>query len=228
MAGAVIQAVDIQNTFGAAFVGLLLSAILYGVTIVQTWAYFLHHCERDTNAFKGFVAFLFTMDTAHLVLCIYTIYWYLILNFGNVEALEFNMWAMETQISVNTLVGYFIQLYYARRAFIMGKNIVLPLVIAFLGGICFTLGFVYTARTAVIGEFSHYGSALIWVTCRTGFSRTDSMIMTLMIYSINTGLLTSLLSSATLVSFSISPSTLISQVFFWPLSKCYFNSLLAM
>lgn len=56
MAGAAIQAVDIQNTFGAAFVGLLLSAVyifplclpipsltrswrihsLYGVTIVQT------------------------------------------------------------------------------------------------------------------------------------------------------------------------------------------------
>ncbi|KAH9025397.1 hypothetical protein EDB85DRAFT_232126 [Lactarius pseudohatsudake] len=63
---------------------------------------------------------------------------------------------------------------------------------------------------------------------RTGFARTDSVIMTLMTYSIQSGLLTSVLTCAVLISFSIAPSTMYSDMFFWPMSKFYANSLLAM
>ncbi|KAH8984342.1 hypothetical protein EDB92DRAFT_1493915 [Lactarius akahatsu] len=63
---------------------------------------------------------------------------------------------------------------------------------------------------------------------RTGFARTDSVIMTLMTYTVHSGLLTSVLTCAVLISFSIAPSTMYSDMFFWPMSKFYANSLLAM
>ncbi|KAH9955172.1 hypothetical protein BJV74DRAFT_874475 [Russula compacta] len=63
---------------------------------------------------------------------------------------------------------------------------------------------------------------------RTGFTRTDSMIKTLMTYAISTGMLTSVLASGTLISFAISPTTLIAQTFYGPLGTCYVNSLLAL
>jgi hypothetical protein len=63
---------------------------------------------------------------------------------------------------------------------------------------------------------------------RTGFSRTDSMIMTLMSYSINSGLLTCLLTTGALITFSTKPSSMIWQIFYWPMAKVYANSLLAM
>ncbi|KAH8995518.1 hypothetical protein EDB86DRAFT_1095443 [Lactarius hatsudake] len=63
---------------------------------------------------------------------------------------------------------------------------------------------------------------------RTGFGRTDSMIMTLMTYSIQSCLLTSVLACAMLISFSMAPSAKYSDIFFWPMGKFYANSLLAM
>lgn len=64
---------------------------------------------------------------------------------------------------------------------------------------------------------------------KTGFARTDSIIVTLMAYSINTGLITSLLATLTLIFFIIVPTTsLIWRAFFWLSGKCYVNSFLAM
>ncbi|KAF8270643.1 hypothetical protein EI94DRAFT_1722189 [Lactarius quietus] len=81
---------------------------------------------------------------------------------------------------------------------------------------------------------------------RTGFTRTDSIIASLMAYSINSGLLTSIFGVATSITvriflviysfgaplfydqFAASPSSLLCVPFYWILSKCYVNSLLAM
>ncbi|KAH9992220.1 hypothetical protein BJV74DRAFT_834979 [Russula compacta] len=43
---------------------------------------------------KCFVALLVAMDTLHSILCFYTLYWYLILNYGNVASLMDNMWGL--------------------------------------------------------------------------------------------------------------------------------------
>jgi len=197
---------------------------------------------------QGFVAFLVTLDTVHMILCTYSVYWYLILSFGNVESLDSSMWSINIQIDVNGLVGVLVQLYYARRLYRMSNNIILPVIIAALGTLTFSLGIVYTVKAMELKRFSRYDS-LIWVTCvgigstcladiliavsmcwclyhkRTGFKKTDSTIMTLILYSINTGLLTSVLAIGTLV-FVRRP--FISLTFFLALGRCYVNSLFAM
>jgi len=161
------------------------------------------------------------------------------------------MWAINVQADVNALVGVLVELFYARRVYIMSKSIVVPVIVAILGGIHFGLGFVFTAKSFTLKQFSRYGS-LTWVVCvgmgsaaladiiialvmcwclyhkRTGFSKTDSMVVTLMAYSINSGLLTSILATCMLVSFVGWRSTLMFDVFFWLMGKCYVNSFLAM
>ncbi|KAN0129778.1 hypothetical protein V8E53_012443 [Lactarius tabidus] len=59
-------------------------------------------------------------------------------------------------------------------------------------------------------------------------NRTDSMITSLMVYSINSGLLTSLLAVAMTITFVLLPSSLIWVGLYWLMSKCYVNSFLAM
>jgi len=63
---------------------------------------------------------------------------------------------------------------------------------------------------------------------KTGFARTDSVVMTLMSYSISSGLLTSVVCVGTVISYVIRPTTLIPDAFFWTLAKLHVNSLLAM
>ncbi|KAI0287972.1 hypothetical protein BC826DRAFT_728904 [Russula brevipes] len=241
--------VDIRNTYGALLIGLIVSAIFYGVTIAQTWNYYWYYRNRDRKVLQGFVAFLFSLDTLHTILCIYSVYWYLVLNFGNVEKLYMDVWAIESQTEINTLVGLLVQLYYARQLYIISNSMVFPAIIAVLGSVTFSKRFSWERRCINIGrrpyssrmllhlqgvcmiylglitrnltwefrvelkQYSRFGS-LTWATCvgmgsasladiiialsmcwclwhkRTGFARTDSIIMTLMSYSINSGLLT--------------------------------------
>ncbi|KAH9028389.1 hypothetical protein EDB85DRAFT_2291262 [Lactarius pseudohatsudake] len=242
---------DIRNTYGCSFIGLIISVMLFGITTLQTWLYYWQYGNRDPKTLRLFIAVIFLLDALHTSLCIYSIYWYLVLNFGNVGILNHNMWAMIAQINVNGLVDYMVQLYYARRVYIVGGSIIIPIIIVTFATACFALGFVFTVEATAHGFRSRHKS-LIPVTCigmglsavadiliavsmcwflyhkRTGFARTDSTIMTLMTYSIQSGLLTSVLTCAMLISFSVAPSAKYSDIFFWPMGNFYANSLLAM
>ncbi|KAH9161144.1 hypothetical protein EDB89DRAFT_2080917 [Lactarius sanguifluus] len=243
--------VDIRNSFGAAFVGLLVSTTLFGLTIAQTWIYFWNYRNSDSKLLKFFVAFVTFVDTLHTIICAYAIYWYLVLNFGNVENLQYDMWAMNLQVILSTVIFISVQLYYARQIYIMIQSLICPIIIVvsiFIASFFSTFSLV---KEIVLKRFSYFHS-ITWMTyvafgavavgdtlvaasmCwslyrrRTGFARTDSIIVTLMAYIINSGLLTGLLSLASTISIVVSPSSMIWMAFFWAMSKCYVNSLLAM
>ncbi|KAH9031378.1 hypothetical protein EDB85DRAFT_2146193 [Lactarius pseudohatsudake] len=141
--------------------------------------------SRDRKALKIFVAVIFLLDALHTSLCIYSVYWYLVLNFGNVEILDTTVWSMNFQVDVNTLIDYMVHLFYARRVYIVGGSIVIPIIIVIFGTASFgkhscgllggtfttivlriitALGLVYTIRATALKFWSHYTS-LIWVTC---------------------------------------------------------------
>ncbi|KAJ3478214.1 hypothetical protein NLI96_g9915 [Meripilus lineatus] len=62
---------------------------------------------------------------------------------------------------------------------------------------------------------------------RTGYSKDDSLINRLTLYAINTGILTSAVSLATLVLYDTMPTNFIFMGFYFVLSKLYLNSFLA-
>ncbi|KAH9987445.1 hypothetical protein BJV74DRAFT_497931 [Russula compacta] len=246
-------AVNIGSTYGATFIGLILSAVLYGMTMIQVWIYFCSRdCrEKDSTSLKALIALLLILDTVHMAFCIYAMYWYLIQNFGNVDNLNIDMWAMETQIDINCSITVIIQIFYARRLHLLSKRAIIPAIIVVVAVISYATGYIFSLREHVHKLYSRDGS-LKWVTSvgmggstfvdllitgsmcwclynkRTGFARTDSVVVTLMIYSVNTGLLTSVLATGSLISFLVSPNPLISKAFSLPLGKCYVNSLLAL
>ncbi|KAI9438054.1 hypothetical protein H4582DRAFT_2076647 [Lactarius indigo] len=239
---------DIRSSFGAAFIGLLVSTALFGLTIAQTWTYFWHYRNKDPKLLRFFIAFVTIMDGFHTVLCAYVIYWYLILNLGNVENLRSSTWVMSFQIIISIIVGASVEFYYARRVYILSQSIICPIIIVVLVAIASFFGIFFTMKEAVLKRFSAF-HALTWIscsgmaagaladllvaaaTCRSLYHRktgTDSTITTLMAYSINSGLLTGILGTAMTVSFVVSPSSLTWLAFFWVMSRCYVNSLLAL
>jgi len=143
-----------------------------------------------------------------------------------------------------------VQLYYAKRVYIVSQSIFVPIVIVALVAVNASFAFLFTAKGIILKRFSRFHS-LTWIICvgmtsdalvdiliaaamcwtlyrkRTGFARTDTIITTLMAYSINSGLLTSLLAVAMIISFVASQTSMIWLSIFWVMSKCYVNSLLA-
>jgi len=253
MAGSAV--VDVRNSFGAAFIGLLISTVLFGVTIAQTWIYFWHYGKKDPKALKFLIAFVTVMDTLHTITCAFMIYWCLVPNFGNLESLSGRVWvgALETQANISGFCTSAVIFYYARRIYILSKSIFLSMVIVVIvlcGDAIAIYLFVQNfgnkymsqrlqqslARTETIGLWMYVvvdalvAAMMCWFLYhkKTGIARTDSMIMTLMAYTINTGLMSCLLGTAMSVSFVVAPSTMFSLAFFVVSSKCYVCSLLAM
>ncbi|KAH9054881.1 hypothetical protein EDB87DRAFT_1406099 [Lactarius vividus] len=243
---------NIHNSFGAAFIGLLVSTTLFGLTLAQTWIYFWHYRKRDPKALKFFVAFITVMDAFDTILSAYAIYWYLVLNFGNVENLDYVVWAMNIQIAIGpeAIVGALVQIFYARRVYLVSRSIICPIIIVALLTISLSFGLLFAVKEFALRRFSRFHS-LLWVPCvglavitmtdlliavamcwslyrrRSGSVRTDSIITTLMAYSINSGLLMSILSLAAIISFVVSPSSMIWLALLWVMGKCGVNSLLA-
>ncbi|KAH9077339.1 hypothetical protein EDB83DRAFT_2515002 [Lactarius deliciosus] len=201
---------DIRNSIGAAFIGLVVSTTLFGLTLAQTWIYFWHYRKRDPMALKFFVAFIIAMDAFDTILSAYAIYWYLVLNFGNVENLDYVMWAMNMEFAIGAgskaiLLASLLTLDYMRRS----------------------------GRGRDDGPVDRRGDVLVSLpqedrTQLTSMYRADSIITTLMAYSINSGLLTSILSLGVIISSVVSPSSMIWLAFLWVMGKCGVNSLLAM
>ncbi|KAI0292312.1 hypothetical protein BC826DRAFT_448699 [Russula brevipes] len=130
----------------------------------------------------------------------------------------------------------------------MSKNIVLPVIISILGTLTFIMATYFAMKSFELERYSNF-DPLVWVTCvgmgaasladmiialsmcwclwhkRTGYQRTDSIILSLVSYCISSGLLTSILAIGTLVSFTVARFGLINEAFFWALG--YVNSFLA-
>ncbi|KAF9565669.1 hypothetical protein CPC08DRAFT_152541 [Agrocybe pediades] len=240
---------SLDNTYGAAFLGLIGSAVLYGVTVLQTYLYYRQY-PNDSRWTKFLVFFLWLLDTAHLILCTIAIYTYLVTNFANPSALGRSIWSMNLQTDCNGLIGLIVECFFARRVWRLSRNVVLTAIIVVLSCIHFGLGVLFTVEGFVLVEVSKFPK-LIWVTStglgsaaasdviiaislcyyltksRTGFARTDSLITTLIIYSLTTGLITSIIAFICVVTFAIMPTNYIWLGFFWLIGKCYVNSLLA-
>ncbi|KZT27400.1 hypothetical protein NEOLEDRAFT_138023 [Neolentinus lepideus HHB14362 ss-1] len=240
----------VGTTFGILFIALVVSSVCYGLTLLQTWIYFRRY-PQDRWWIKALVFVLWMLDTFHTTLCTIAIYWYLVTNYGNVPTLDDSYWSVNLQTDMAGLIGVIVQLFFARRVWILSQNKIIVGLIGVLSLLHFALGIVFTAEAFKLKHFSKY-SSLTWVSCvgfgaaaladimiatamcyylsqrRTEFKRTNSVITTLMIYSINTGLLTSVIATTCVIAFAVSPTSFVWLSFFWVLGKCYVNSVMAM
>ncbi|KAJ7147518.1 histone acetylation protein-domain-containing protein [Mycena crocata] len=214
---------------------------------------------EDSKILKWMVAILWALDTAHLVLCTISVYWVLVLNFDNPAILTTTTWSMnvrpllssssgclsrmQVQTDFNGLIGIIVECFYARRVWIVSRNIYLTIIILMLAVIHFALGIVFTiGRCRLLNQ--HSAQPEQWVTSvglgsaaaadmligislcyylsknRTGFSRTDNLISTLMKYSLTTGFLTGIIACLVVLTFGIMPNNFVYLAFFWVLGKC--------
>ncbi|KAF5382560.1 hypothetical protein D9615_002946 [Tricholomella constricta] len=272
---------NINLTYGSAFIGLIAGAILYGVTLLQTFLYYRTY-PQDSRFIKFLVFFLWCVIAMqprfrskhkiqgsgygasgalhHLDILVSGDKFRqpscvkqddmvsLLLLPCNRSVLTRNgirvYRSMNLQTDCNGLIGLIVECFFARRVWIMSGNLWLTGVIVVLSFVHFVEGFILT-ETTKFGELvwvtsAGLGSAAaadIIIACalcyyltknRTGFSRTDSLITTLIAYSLTTGLTTSVIAFIAVVTFAIMPTNFIWLAFFWILGKmhrlCEFTS----
>ncbi|KAK0457539.1 uncharacterized protein EV420DRAFT_1548912 [Desarmillaria tabescens] len=114
---------SIGDTFGALFVGAVISAVLYGITNLQVIVYYKRY-PNDWSLYRRSVALFWFLDTLHVALCTYGLYYYLIDMYDNLlSALSAPIiWSMRLQIVVKVWIVVFVQVVYAIRLWKLGRH----------------------------------------------------------------------------------------------------------
>jgi len=197
------------------------------------------------------VAAVFLSDTLHQILITHTVYTYLITNFGDLVALNNLVWSIVAMVLVNGLTAAMVQSFMTLRVWKLtnGSYALTGLVSALVLGEFIAIIY-FSAKAFQLGTFTQLplikgasisvnvlgaaGDVLIaLILCsmlqqsRTGFRKSETVINRLTIFTINTGLMTSLCAVASLVSIVAAPNAFIYIAFFVNLGRLYSNTLLA-
>ncbi|KAK0243653.1 hypothetical protein EDD85DRAFT_944984 [Armillaria nabsnona] len=164
---------SVGETLGALYVGATISALLSGVTILQAVMYYKRYPD-DWWVYRYSVGLLWALETLHVALCTYTLYFFLIHFFGDlVGALEYNVWSMKWQLSVNDFLIVYIQGLYAIRLWQLGRHFHKTL-------ICFvSLAVVASLGTAILRKY------VMSVISTAGDGHTDNFDINLYLFLYN-------------------------------------------
>ncbi|KAF9475443.1 hypothetical protein BDN70DRAFT_996414 [Pholiota conissans] len=262
---------DLDNTLGAAFIGNIVAGVLYGVTCLQTFNYYKKG-QGDCLAFRLVIYGLWILDTLQIALVTHTLYFYLIKNYNNPLVLLFPTWSIISQVFITCVGDLTVRIIYGRRVWKISHNIYIIAFVGVASAGAFGGGFAFAIEAFIeqtFANFSHIsylmylalGSAvaadiLIAVSLclslsrsRTGFKKTDSIVTILMLYAINSSVLTTyaswfqnrmtgssnpkiftdrVCSAACLITYTIWPEQFTFIGIYVCLSKLFLNSLLAM
>ncbi|KAJ7284424.1 hypothetical protein C8J57DRAFT_1708909 [Mycena rebaudengoi] len=243
--------IPLHDFLGAWFIGLIISAVIFGITCLQAYLYFTKHCTPDSVFFKSFVAFLMVLDTLHLALLSESYYGVTVTNFGDYDELGIAPWGLLAQILVGVVMSTLVQLFYAYRIFVLSKKKpFMPILIAICSLAELALGIAYMHNAVKIKFFKDGASNVPFSTAalslevicdvliagsmvyyllrnKTAFAKTNRAINMLVSYAVNSGLLNMMFAICGLVTWLTSTLTLIYAPFFFILVRLYGCSFLS-
>ncbi|KAI0706380.1 hypothetical protein C8Q76DRAFT_749371 [Earliella scabrosa] len=202
----------LDTTFGALLLGTFIGVMLYGLNTHQLFRYFRMFPD-DVRYVKLTVFVICLAESLYSVLCIHICYHYLVTGYFHPEDLQTGVWSFMGLTPVLLVIVVTTQAFYVRRIYIVGtKRMRIALVVVVLsmtGGVAFGLAVaVKTCMNSNIGSWASnawlssvaFAFALstdvmittmmivYFVRSHTGFESTQNVLNTLILYTINTGM----------------------------------------
>ncbi|KAJ4000676.1 hypothetical protein F5050DRAFT_1729097 [Lentinula boryana] len=245
---------NIDNTLGALFIGLILSAVLNGVTYSQTWFYFSSQQQRqspDPLWLKATVVVVVVLDLLHQLFTSHWMYDYCVTNFGNNAALDVLPWSYYGMAYPTGAVTVIVQSFYVWRVWKLSQSFIIAgaiwsVSLAQLGTFLYYVARVFhvpnaTDLSLVLGNYAILVNALgaacdIFIACamvfylrqsRTSIKRTNHMLRSITVFTVTTGIVSSVCAIMVLSMAGGYPGTNIELTFYFMLTRLYANSFLA-
>jgi len=241
---------SIGLTYGAIFVGLLFATFLQGVLSLQSYVYYETR-NKDTWKMKSLVAGVWGLDLVHLVFIAHATYHYLVINYGNPEALASFTWSLDLHLAIVGLVSTICRTVFLHRIWVFSnynKSLAAALVIICLAtfGVEVTIS-VHIFRDPLVADFSAWNKQIValfamsagtdaliaFFLChyikrgKSGYEMTNYIVAKVLRYTVTTGLATSILSLVCLLTYIAIPQSFIFIAIHFSLARMYTNSLLA-
>ncbi|KAF9458926.1 hypothetical protein BDZ94DRAFT_1069452 [Collybia nuda] len=240
---------SIDLLLGPVLIGTMMSILLFGIMVVQTYIYFERY-KNDATWIKAMVILLFILDALSSAFAMSMTYEYLVKNFGDLEAI------VVTNIGINAypiftgLTACIVQCFFARRIDVLTERRWLAISIAVLANFQMLAGIGVGIGGAIVKRFSDLGKLkqiiLVWLfgsvvtdalitislvlflhQAKTGFPGTDHMTARIIRFTVQTGLLTTTCALGVVMAYLISSQSTVDLAFGLPLSKLYTNSLVS-
>ncbi|KAJ7751725.1 hypothetical protein B0H14DRAFT_2756576 [Mycena olivaceomarginata] len=245
--------IPLDSLLGAAFIGILVSTAVYGITCLQGYIYYTENSSGDKRYLKTFVGVLILLDTFHVILLGIFYYRYSVTNFGDYIQLQaISTWSLLAQVVVEDIIALMVQFFFAYRIYQLSKNWIIPVIICILSIGQFGCGIRFTV-TAVGVKVTESARTKTWTISGMAISAACDVVITasmiyylwsekrqvklsrgmnrtinsLMRYSLNTGFLTTVFALATAITFVENETAFIYGPFFFVLSRMYACSFLA-
>ncbi|KAI0642393.1 hypothetical protein C8Q79DRAFT_1013672 [Trametes meyenii] len=243
--------IDLNSTFGALFVGFGASSVAFGVLSMQAYSYFRRY-PSDVWWYKCLVGAIWLFELVDQAFIGHAVYFYVVTKWGQILALlQGPIWTLIVQVVLGATVGALVKICFGLRVWRFSKhNVPVTMLIMFgtlaqlAAAFLFTVKAFHIQSLAQVGSLKLVGSLALGLgmatdvitaaaLCyflrglKTGYNRDDSIVNTLTLYAINTGVLTSAISLSTLILFDLMPTNFVFMAFYFVLSKVYANSFFA-
>ncbi|KJA15403.1 hypothetical protein HYPSUDRAFT_194341 [Hypholoma sublateritium FD-334 SS-4] len=243
-------AAALDNSIGAMLIGVIVSAVLHGITLLQAFMYWRNY-RKDAWYLKAMVITTVCFDAIHLVLISAAVYHYVITHYHNSDDLRFLTWPVLIEALFTGVNGGIVQAFYTMRVWHLNRRsywlpgIILLFIFSTAG--CGTAWVIISMQfqtyeqllsisplTITINALSTFVDVTIAVSlvyllnqARTGFKKSDTIINKLIVFVVNTGVLTTCCAIAALICLVASPNSLLYASFYFCIGRLYTNSFLA-
>ncbi|KAI6026038.1 hypothetical protein EDC04DRAFT_227592 [Pisolithus marmoratus] len=241
-----------ELTLGPALVGTTLASCLFGCSIVQTYGYY-RRFPSDPMILRTLVAAVMLLTLAHIVCVVYWTWTMTVTAFGKPDEVTIFTPSRGANLVITPFICYLVQLFFAFRLFKFSGSWLLATICFILGGTSFVGTLVDAARALNRQSMGGNMNAQYWLTILTlvsgatcdliitaglvfhlrkqrtltKISRTIDLLDKLTIWSIETGLVTSINAILVTVFFSVQRTTFIWSALYIILADVYTNTFLA-
>ncbi|KAH9939741.1 uncharacterized protein BXZ73DRAFT_99373 [Epithele typhae] len=237
------NAPSLDAMYGAVLIGTFVGLILYGITLYQSMRFFALY-PRESMLLRSLVIGIIVFESIFSVLTMHICYFYLVTNYSHPERLAFGVcYYRSYHASLSS--------FYTWRVYMIGRKYrLMAMVVALLliAELAFYIGCTYQAFhidqlsrlssiswllaagtvTAVVADLLLTLTLVLSLkNSRTGIKETDSLVNTMALYLIYTGLTTGIVASITMIMSLVYPDTLSYSASGIVAIRLYGNSMLA-
>ncbi|KAJ3907481.1 hypothetical protein F5879DRAFT_520054 [Lentinula edodes] len=234
-----------EIALGMTLLGLFLSSVLYGLALSQLYTYYKRF-PRDPLSVKVLVVATAILDTVSVLLECHACWYYLV----TTGPMTLAVWSLNAELAVSMFISGIAEAFMTYRVWMLsGRQNVLTCALLCFALLHFTSGEVSAAEFLELSRFAKFGSVKVPSVLRlgsaslcdtgiavslcyflqkkrTGYKRTDEIIDHLMLFSINSGLITSVASIACLITYLAIPKTWVYLTLCFLISRLYSNTFL--
>ncbi|KAJ7766058.1 hypothetical protein B0H16DRAFT_1522902 [Mycena metata] len=241
----------INLVLGPVILGIIINTFVYGILFMQGITYYTSpRFKQDQPLIKGLVTWSLFLDTFHSCAIIWVIWEYCIEHFGDRAFLETTPWPYPTAPIFTTGASVPIQIYLAWRVKRLSNSWIIFGGITALSVTSGVVAWIASIRAVRLSNTKGFPALIpivdtwlaLGVLCdvsltillfiflrkgRTGFSKTDNIITTIILQSIETAAFSSLTSLLDLITFTVIQKTNFHFIFSLLAGRMYTNTLLA-